>query len=355
MKYQIGEIFCGAGGIVLGANECQYKNATYAHSFLIDYNQDAIDTLHLNNIQADQILCADVRECKFTEPHKIDLLCFGFPCNDFSVAGERKGLSGKFGPLYLEGVRAINKLKPKCFLAENVSGLKQHPKAYQQIIQDLKQTGYRVSEKIYKFNEFGVPQIRQRIILIGIRSDVQMHFQHPEPTGLFATDTYPVITAAEALDRIPSWATHQEVVKHSDRKVEIIKHLRPGDTVQQGCAYFPRHLNVKPHFRSNQEKKLRPDKPSPTVDATSSKLYHWNQNRTLTNREYARIQTFPDTYNFVGSKKSVKSQIGMAVPPKGAKVILQRLLETLVQNNITPSEMEHPHAQQTNRSQAPDQ
>ena len=120
-----------------------------------------------------------------------DVLAFGFPCNDFSVVGEQKGFHGKFGPLYTYGVKAIELHNPSWFFAENVSGLQSanSGKAFAQILHDLEHAGkgYRLTVHLYKFEQYGVPQTRHRIVIIGIRKSLRLEFKVPAPTTPYAT------------------------------------------------------------------------------------------------------------------------------------------------------------------------
>ena len=135
---------------------------------------------------------------------------------------------------------------------------------------------------------------------------------------------------------IPSAATNQEFTKQSKIVVERLSHIKPGENAW--TANLPDHLklNVKGAKMSMIYKKLDPEKPSYTITGSGgggTHVYHWRENRALTNRERARIQTFPDNFEFIGSKESVRKQIGMAVPVQGAKIILETVLMTFAKKN----------------------
>jgi DNA (cytosine-5)-methyltransferase 1 len=258
---------------------------------------------------------------------------FGFPCNDFSSVGESRGINGKFGPLYRYGVEYIDKTNPLFFLAENVSGLSSanSGKAFEVIVQALAHAGrfgYRLTTHLYKFEQYGIPQARHRIVIVGMRGDLNRTFGVPRPDGLLVT-----CKQAIELPPIPTCAKNHEFTSQSSRVVERLSHIAPGENAW--TAKLPPHLelNVQGARLSQIYKRLDPNKPAYTVTGSGgggTHVYHWRENRALTNRERARLQTFPDHFEFLGSKESVRRQIGMAVPPLGAEVILRGILKTLL-------------------------
>lgn len=147
----------------------------------------------------------------------------------------------------------------------------------------------------------------------------------------------------EALKDIPDWASNQERTNQSKVVIERLKFIRPGENVWQAEDRMPEHLRlkVKGARLSQIYRRLDPDKPAYTVTGSGgggTHTYHWEEPRALTNRERARIQTFPDDFEFVGSKESVRKQIGMAVPPQGASIILDALLKTLAGTSYASEE-----------------
>ena len=183
--FKLGELFCGPGGLALGATRASIddKNYRIVHAWANDYDQSTCDT-YTRNICPDSpesVICGDVRNLDIDSLGDIDALAFGFPCNDFSVVGEQKGFDGKFGPLYTYGVKVLEKYHPLWFLAENVGGLKSanEGKAFQKIQEDLINAGYRIYPNLYKFEEYGVPQARHRMIIVGIRNDLPYEFKIP--------------------------------------------------------------------------------------------------------------------------------------------------------------------------------
>ena len=153
-EFKLGELFCGPGGLALGATTAKIEDSDYKiiHKWANDYDKDTCNT-YTRNIcpdDGDSVICGDVRKLDIDSLGDIDALAFGFPCNDFSVVGEQKGFDGVYGPLYTYGVKVLKKYKPLWFLAENVGGLKSanDGKAFQKIQEDLKNAGYRIYPKI---------------------------------------------------------------------------------------------------------------------------------------------------------------------------------------------------------------
>jgi DNA (cytosine-5)-methyltransferase 1 len=348
----VGELFCGPGGGALGASMSSYENkkteVRMKHLWATDYDLDSCKT-YLTNIaryerehhhRGDEVkvIHADINsddvDLRSAEQFPaVDGLMFGFPCNDFSVVGESKGLNGKFGPLYKHGIRILNRAdKPKWFIAENVSGLSSsnNGAALKQIEAEMRQAGYTIKTHKYKFEEYGLPQSRHRIIIVGFRNDLDLSFKVP-PASKTRT------SAREALKNIPENASHQELTRQSKNVVERLKYIKPGQNAWN--AEIPKHLQLNvPNVRlSHIYKRLDPDKPAYTVTGSGgggTHMYHWDQPRALTNRERARLQTFPDWYNFSGSKENVRKQIGMAIPPLGIKIICDSLLKCLYNKKI---------------------
>ena len=332
--FRMAELFCGPGGIALAASESSANNASngIVSVWANDYDPDTCLTYKKNILEKQGapgvIVCGDVRKIKLSEIPEIDALSFGFPCNDFSIVGEQKGVDGDFGPLYTYGVKVLKLRKPKWFLAENVGGLKSANEgtAFATILRDLKKAGYKLYPHLYKFEDYGVPQARHRVIIVGIRNDQNLEFQIPEPSGL-------IRTAKEAIEcpPIPQDALNNERTRQSATVVARLKHIKPGQNAF--TAKLPSHLelNVRGAKISQIYKRLSPDKPAYTITGSGgggTHVYHWKEDRALTNRERARLQTFPDWYEFCGSKESVRKQIGMAVPPDGARVIFEAILKT---------------------------
>lgn len=337
-NYRLGELFCGPGGIAYGATTAKIEDPDYKiiHEWATDYDRDTCDT-YTTNICKDSpqsVIHEDIRKLNLDILGDIDALAFGFPCNDYSVVGEQKGMKGVYGPLYSYGVEVLNRKKPDWFLAENVSGLRNanDGKAFSKILKELRNAGdgYEITPHLYKFEEYGVPQARHRIIIVGISKNVKnVVFHVPSPKDYENIDN----TCKNAIEvpPIPKDAPNNEFTKQSDTVIERLKHIKPGQNAFTAEMPEELRLNVTGAKISQIYKRLDPDKPAYTVTGSGgggTHIYHWSEPRALTNRERARLQTFPDTYVFKGSKESVRKQIGMAVPCDGARIIFEAILRS---------------------------
>lgn len=334
MIYRLGELFCGPGGLAYGAITADIHNGDrIVHAWANDYDSDTCKTYTRNicpNLP-ETVILGDVRKLDLSSLPEIDAFAFGFPCNDFSVVGEQKGFNGTYGPLYTYGIKILRSHKPKWFLAENVGGLKSANEgaAFNKILSDMKQEGYRVYPNLYCFEKYGVPQARHRIIIVGIRGDLPYEFRIPSFEPYEGVN----VSCGFALQNPPiaENAPNNELTVQSQRVVERLNHIGPGQNAFN--ANLPEHLrlNVQGAKISQIYKRLDPNRPAYTVTGSGgggTHIYHWEEPRALTNRERARLQTFPDTYVFEGSKESVRKQIGMAVPCAGARIIFEAILKT---------------------------
>jgi DNA (cytosine-5)-methyltransferase 1 len=342
--FRLAELFCGPGGLGLGAKSAKITDALGFEYIInpiwandIDENSCKTYSKNIHSGNHAKVVCSPIEKINFKNIPRFDALAFGFPCNDFSIVGKQKGFNGKFGPLYNYGINAIEAHNPLWFIAENVNGIQSanNGMAFKKILDDLKKAGkgYKITPHLYKFEEYGVPQTRHRIVIVGIRSDLDLEFKVPAPI----TKDNP-INAKEALENPPinRDATNNEFTRQSKSVVERLKHIPPGENAWYSRIPKKLRLNVGGAKMSQIYKRLHPNKPSYTITGSGgggTHGYHWYENRALTNRERARIQTFPDEFVFVGSKESVRKQIGMAVPPKGAKIIVEAVLKTFAKIN----------------------
>lgn len=336
--FRLGELFCGPGGLALGAITAQIEDPEYRiiHQWANDYDASTCETYRRNicpnNVES--VICSDVRQLDIDSLGEIDAFAFGFPCNDFSVVGEQKGFDGVFGPLYTYGVKVLKKYQPLWFFAENVGGLKSanEGKAFEKIKEDLIGAGYKIYPNLYQFEKYGVPQARHRMIIVGIRKDLPYEFKIPSTEPYKKCD----ITCKTAIEIPPiqEFVANNEQTKQSAVVVERLKHIKPGQNAFTANLPEELRLNVKGAKISQIYKRLDPTKPAYTVTGSGgggTHVYHYEEPRALTNRERARLQTFPDDYVFEGTKESVRKQIGMAVPSRGAKVIFEAILNTFAE------------------------
>lgn len=369
-SYVLGEMFSGPGGIALGAERASARishedGSSISHGWAVEYHPDTAETYQRNirGASRDSVFTADVREFDLRQVPEFNAFAFGFPCNDFSTVGEHRGLEGDYGALYTYGVHALALHSPDWFIAENVSGLSRANggMAFGKILSALRRPGravasdgsfrefygadadavdpdleYELVANLYRFEEYGLPQRRHRFIITGIRKDVRRKlrggFQVPAPTTPKREQQTTARVALEA-DPIHPEAYNNDRIKHRQNVVDRLNAIRPGkNAFNTEFEDSSLKLNVKGVTLSNIYRRLSPDEPSYTVTGSGgggTHMYHWDEPRALTNRERARLQTFPDNFRFLGGSPSVRRQIGMAVPPDGAQVVLEAMLRTM--------------------------
>lgn len=335
--FRLGELFCGPGGLACGALRSQSKDGKLfvEHAWANDYDVDTCETYRKNICpdNPESVYCGDVRELDIKGLGPIDAFCYGFPCNSFSNVGEHKGFENeKFGQLYWYGIKVLREYKPKWFMAENVSGIRSAGSGdFKIILDDMRESGYRLTVNLYKAEQYGVPQTRHRVIIVGIRDDLPVEFHVPAPEMFAHID----ITSGTALSNIPVDAPNSKPRNLSKKVVKRLSYILPGENVWQAenrlGDKFPNELKINTKTKISQiYRKLDPNKPAYTVTAAGGGgtfMYHWTD-RELTNRERARIQTFPDNYEFVGNYSSVRKQIGMAVPCSLSEVVVTAILNS---------------------------
>ncbi|NET26393.1 DNA cytosine methyltransferase [Okeania sp. SIO1I7] len=315
-------LFSGCGGMDL-----PFHYAGFKVIWAIDSNLYACQTFKRNIddvIEHNQIENIDINGVP-----EADLITGGFPCQDFSMIWKRPGLEGTRGNLYTYFLEFVKRKQPKAFIAENVKGLLSANKhqAIQRIISDFESIspGYLVKPKLYKFADYGVPQFRERVILVGIRMDTGFNFIHPQPEyGLGRK--YPYKTAGEALKNVEKIPHNNEHQKIQARTIEILKRIKAGGNFRDIPKDSPYYVKG---MISHVYRRIDPDKPSATIIAGGGGGtwgYHYPEPRSLTNRERARLQTFPDSFVFAGSFTEIRRQIGNAVPPNGIVSIVESLI-----------------------------
>ncbi|HEY3295389.1 MAG TPA: DNA (cytosine-5-)-methyltransferase [bacterium] len=346
-----GELFCGPGGMACGATQVKAHSAhgrTYRieHTWASDIDLDACKTYRRNICpeDPDSVYHSDVRKLKFTQLRSVDILAFGFPCNDFSTLGEQRGLKGNYGSLYKHAARALKYFRPMFFVAENVHGLKllSNGDGLSAVFKEFAAAGYKLVPHLYHFEDYGVPQARHRIIIVGVRSDLKHTFKIPAPTH------HKHVSCKHALEKYPikpDTPNHERTIQ-SQTVIDRLSHIKPGENAWN--ANLPRHLklHVKGAWISQIYRRLDSRLPSYTVTGSGgggTHVYHWKENRALTNREKARLQTFTDKFVFEGKKDSVRRQVGMAVPPRAAKVIFRAILNTIAGVPYRSVETNLPH------------
>jgi len=334
-KYKILSTFTGAGGLDTGFHggfnflNKHYEELPFETVIASDINADACETLKADNkyFKNTKIINADITQYDYTQiKGDFDVLLGGFPCVTFSVVGKQAGITdNKNGQLYESYAKYVEHFRPKVFLAENVKGMLSANKgeAVKIIKQRFEIQGYKLKVFLVNFADFGVPQLRQRVLFIGIRDDIKTEFIPPEYTNLNNH-----ITVQEAFKGITKDMPNNELMRISDRTRKMLELIPPGGNYKdlQGTKYEVKGL------MSNIYRRLKADEPSYTMIASGGGgtwTYHYSEPRPLTNRERARIQTFPDDLIFKGTITEVRRQIGNAVPPAGIYHFAKRIADVL--------------------------
>lgn len=339
-EYTSIELFAGAGGLALGLEEAGIK-----HVLLNEIDKYACQTLRKNrpnwNVNEE-----DVRNLSFTQYHnRIDVLTGGFPCQAFSYAGKKLGLNDARGTLFFEYARAIKETNPKICIGENVRGLLNHDngRTLTGMINILEELGYRVLEpKVLKAIHYNVPQKRERLVLVAIRSDIDINFKYPKPSRKIYT-LKDALKKGELFDTDVPSSPGQIYPK---RKKEILKMVPPGGYWRDLPLDIQKEYMLKSFYlgggKTGMARRISWDEPSLTLTCAPAQKQtercHPEETRPFTVREYARIQTFPDDWVFEGSISQQYKQIGNAVPVNLAKEIGYSIIDFLNKCNKIESQ-----------------
>lgn len=336
------DLFCGCGGLSLGLEQ-----AGFSIVLGIDNCKDALSSFRRNHSGA-EIYQADLAQLKFTElpVQDVDVIVGGPPCQGFSISGKRNPDDPR-NLLYVAFVDAVAYYKPKAFIMENVPNLASMSggKIRDTIIAEFSELGYTLSYEIMLASDYGVPQNRRRFVLVGLLNGCQYKF--PEPTHASSEDK---ITTSEAISDLPECELdngaeytlpplskyqskmrdgskgvfNHQITNHTKRTRAIIALVPDGGNYKDLPVEYQRTRRVNiawTRFSSN--------KPSLTIDTGHRHHFHYKFNRVPTVRESARIQSFPDTFIFEGSKTSQYRQVGNAVPPLLGRALGEALLKQI--------------------------
>jgi DNA (cytosine-5)-methyltransferase 1 len=312
-------LFSAPGGLDLG-----FKKAGFKIVWANDIDADAALTYRRN--LGSHILVGDIRAVDPREVPDGDIIIGGFPCLGFTIArGVHRRPEDPHNFLYLEFLRILKAKQTDFFLIENVPGMLKGDRfreLFQKMIRDFESAGYRVKYKELNAADYGVPQVRKRIIILGTRRDLDIELQYPEPTHAEVEKT--------SIDgrRLQKWVTLREAI---------------GDLPLEPCTSgdrcpVPNHYGTRHKVKINEFLGNRPldwDKPAPTILGRGSRTGgpvihpHPNLHRRLTVRECARIQSFPDDFVFYGSPSAQYAQVGNAVPPLMAFRLAQAVLKSV--------------------------
>ena len=319
-------LFSGCGGLDLGFEQVGDYRTVWAN----DFNHDACETFRRHF--GDVIREGDVEQIDpYNDPSipNCDLILGGFPCQDFSIIWKQPGLNGDRGNLYKSFLRFVDAKKPLAFVAENVKGIltANGKKAIQQIIEDFQniEPGYVVIPKLYNFADYGVPEFRERVLIVGIRSDTGFDFVHPAPSHGEGEGLLPYMTVGEAFKgvaEVPHNNEHLRITARTEKVISLIPEGGNFTAIPKDNPYYVKGMI------SHVYRRVKLDEPSKTIIAQGGGGtwgYHFPENRPLTNRERARIQSFPDDFVFFGNTTEVRRQIGNAVPPVGVNALANAL------------------------------
>lgn len=323
-KPKVVSIFSGCGGLDYGFHMEGYETIwanDFAEWACKSFAANFGDVIHCKDItKIDPYTDNTIPEC--------DIVLGGFPCQDFSIIWKQPGLNGTRGGLFRYFAEFVDAKKPKAFVAENVKGLitANGGKAIDTIIKDFENItpGYVVKPHLYNFAEYGVPQFRERVIFVGIRIDTGFNFVHPKPSH-GPKGFLPYVTAGEALEGVEKVSANNEHINIKEKTKKVLELIPEGGNFTDIPKDNP--LYVKGMI-SHVYRRIKRNEPAKTIIAAGGGGtwgYHYPEPRPLTNRERARLQSFPDNFIFEGSVTEVRRQIGNAVPPVGVQTIAKRL------------------------------
>ncbi|MCQ2965115.1 MAG: DNA (cytosine-5-)-methyltransferase [Alphaproteobacteria bacterium] len=318
--YKVVSLFAGCGGCDLGIlgdfeyNNQKYKKLPYKIIYALDIDEKALAT-HSLNFKTNQLKCGDICNILSDEIPDCDIVIGGFPCQSFSTVNPTKDPFDDRANLYKQMVRIVKDKQPKAFIAENVKGLLtlHNGKIFKKICKAFENAGYTLSYKLLNAADYGVPQKRERVVIVGIRNDLNKKYLFPKAPNV--GKWIPLSSVIKDL------AMKDQKYYFSERAVKGMKNAKPNmkrglwQNLDEPCLTITSHL-AKVSLNSRD--------PVLLVDS-KKELY-----RRFTPREAARIQSFPENFKFAGSETSAYRQIGNAVPPVLFWHIAKDLSKTLV-------------------------
>ena len=315
-EYTVLELFAGAGGLAVGMEKAGLKCVA-----LNEIDKWACNTLRKNRPNWN-VLEGDIKSFSFKEfESKVDVVTGGFPCQAFSYAGKKLGLADARGTLFYEFARAVKEVNPPICIGENVRGLLSHEngKTLQGMISILDEIGYNVVPvQVLKAINFNVPQKRERLILVGIRKDINLKYEYPSPNKTI----YNLKDALKKSELFDCDVPKSEGSKYPQSKIDVL------NLVPQKGYWRDLPLDIQKEFmggsfhlgggKTGIARRIGWDEPCLTLTCSPAQKQtercHPEETRPFTVREYARIQTFPDDWKFEGSVAQQYKQIGNAVP-----------------------------------------
>jgi len=315
-QYSVLELFAGAGGLAIGLEKAGLKCVA-----LNEIDKWACQTLRKNRPNWN-VLEGDIAQYRFSEyKGKVDVITGGFPCQAFSYAGKKLGLNDARGTLFYEFSRVVDEVKPPICIGENVRGLLSHEKGktLEGMISILDEIGYRVAPvKVLKAVNYRVPQKRERLILVGIRKDINIDFEYPKPHNKI----YNLNDALKKGELFDCDVPLSNGAKYPEYKKKVLDMVPPKGYWRDLPIDVQKEYMGGSFFlgggKTGMARRIGWDEPSLTLTCSPAQKQtercHPDETRPFTVREYARIQTFPDDWAFFGSTAQQYKQIGNAVP-----------------------------------------
>lgn len=323
------DLFSGAGGMSLGFDQAGFKNI-----LSIEYDQNIAETYKFN-FPKHNLLVKDINKVSNKEipllinSANVDVIVGGPPCQGFSLAGKygRTFIEDPRNLLFKEYLRFVTILQPNLFIIENVARMVSHNKGetIKEIINTIKDMGYFADYKILQAANYNIPQKRQRVIIVGSK----------EKGYNFPSQSNKKITIKEAIDDLPSLNNGEasNIPNHiaMNHRADMLEKMR---YISDGGNRYEIPESIRPKS-GDSRKYIRYNSAEPSIPITGDmrKVFHYSQNRALTARELARIQTFPDSFIFKGTSINIQQQIGNAVPPKLAYLLAIEAKKFLLKEN----------------------
>ena len=344
MSVNVIDLFCGCGGLSYG-----FQNAGFDILLGIDNSPVALETFKLNH-NGSKTICGDITQINYSDikhiigDKSIDLIIGGPPCQGMSLSGPRK-FDDPRNKLYLSYIRLVDQIRPEAFVIENVPGLVSlfDGQIKNNIISRFTEMGYKVTYQIVVASDYGVPQNRRRVIFVGMKN---REYVFPKPydykvTCGMAISDLPTLENELGSESVPytSEPTNPYQILMRNGSDSIHNHVAAAHTAKTKkiIAMVPNGGNYKDlpqEYRNTRNfhvawTRFNEFEPAPTIDTGHRHHFHYKYNRVPTVRECARIQSFPDSFVFMGNKTDQFRQVGNAVPPLLAKAIAESLLKQM--------------------------
>lgn len=330
------ELFAGAGGLALGL-----EKAGFEHQLFVEIDKYAAETLR-ENFESNKVCEADITQLELRNLHidnDIDLISGGAPCQSFSYAGLRKGIEDARGTLFYDYAKFVKYYRPKIFVFENVRGIINHDngKTLDTILRIFKQLDYRVDWQLLKAVNYEVAQKRERVFIVGVREDIYIS----NGEYIFPQKIDKTLTLKDVLKDVPE----SDGAKYPESKRKVLDLVPPGGYWRDLPNDIAKEYMGKSYYlgggKTGMARRMSWDEPSLTLTTSPAQKQtercHPDETRPFTTREYARIQSFPDDFKFIGSTNNVYKQIGNAVPVKLAYHVglsIRNYLEKGAEKNV---------------------